>query len=126
MDFKKTTKVVFADDSDIHRFLLKHLIVQFASLELVCDAGNGDELLRMMEFQENIPDVAILDLHMPLLDGNLTAKELLRRFPTITIYGFTSSGDDMEKAAMLTHGFYKVYAKNQLKELLAEVSSQSY
>lgn len=126
MNFKKTTKVVFADDSDIHHFLLKNLIPQFASLELICQADDGHELLRMVESSHAVPDVAILDLHMPKLDGNGTASELLRRFPKIKIYGFTSSSDEKEKADMLTYRFYKVYSKSQLRELLAEIANRSF
>lgn len=125
MNLNKNTNVVFADDSDIHHFLLKNLIPQFASLELVCHASDGDELLRMIDRHRDIPDVAILDLHMPRLNGNLTAKELLARFPKIKIYGFTSSSDEKERSAMLRYGFCKVYSKNQLRDLLTEIASLS-
>ncbi len=115
-------KIVFADDSDIHHFLLESLIAKFVRLQLLIKAKDGEELLADLSQMQAIPDVAILDLHMPNMDGLSAAKDLLLRFPFVKIYGFTSSSDEKEKEAMLSSGFYKVFPKNKLRELLAELS----
>lgn len=113
---------MFADDSDIHHFYLGSLLPAFHGIDLLYAAKNGQELLTFLEDQEGRPDVGIVDLHMPILDGIMTAEKLMKRYPEIRIYGFTSSSDSREKATMLAAGIYKIYAKNELKQLLTEIN----
>ncbi|MFD2969857.1 response regulator [Sphingobacterium bambusae] len=122
MKMNRSVKIVFADDSDIHHFLLESLMSKFVRLQLLIKAKDGEELLHDLSEIQEIPDVAILDLHMPNMDGLSAAKDLLLRFPFVKIYGFTSSSDEKEKEAMLSSGFYKVFPKNKLRELLTELS----
>ncbi|TYP97746.1 response regulator receiver domain-containing protein [Sphingobacterium allocomposti] len=123
MKLAKRVRMVFADDSDIHHFYLSNLLPAFPNLELVHMAKDGKGLLSFLEQQADVPDVGIIDLHMPVLDGLSTTRELLQRYPRIRIYGFTSSSDAREKEMMLQAGMCKIYAKNELRELLAEIAA---
>ncbi|MFD2595718.1 response regulator [Sphingobacterium griseoflavum] len=118
----KPVKIVFADDSDIHHFLLENLVTKFVRLQLLIKAKDGEQLLDQLSNINVVPDVAILDLHMPSVDGLTAAQYLLSRFPFIKIYGFTSSSDEREKSDMLASGFLKIFPKNKLRELLIELS----
>ncbi|WP_437921565.1 response regulator transcription factor [Sphingobacterium sp. LRF_L2] len=122
MEKERYTKVVFADDSEIHHLILENLIKRYLNLKLLYQAKDGSLLLEALENEEEVPDVAIIDLHMPELNGILTTKVLLKRYPQITVYGFTSSSDEKEKEMMLAAGFHKIYAKNELTALLREIS----
>jgi DNA-binding NarL/FixJ family response regulator len=72
-DVARSYRVLLADDHVIFRQGLKGLLER-AGFEVVAEAGDGREAVRLT--QEHSPEVAILDLAMPLLDGSGAAKEI--------------------------------------------------
>jgi two-component system, chemotaxis family, protein-glutamate methylesterase/glutaminase len=73
-------RVVIADDSATFRQLLVGIIAEDEELELVGQATNGVEAIEMVERLR--PNLAILDIHMPQLDGLAATKEIMVRAPT--------------------------------------------
>ncbi len=71
-------RVLLADDHVIFRQGLRGLLER-AGFDIVGEAGDGREAVRLT--QEHSPDVAILDLAMPLLDGSDAAREIARASP---------------------------------------------
>jgi DNA-binding NarL/FixJ family response regulator len=67
-------RVVLADDHALVRDGLRAVLAREPDLELVGEAGDGREALRVAETAK--PDVAVLDLAMPLLNGLDTARQL--------------------------------------------------
>lgn len=74
------TRVVIADDSATFRQLISGILADDAELELVGQATNGVEAIELVERLR--PDIAILDIHMPQLDGLEATKEIMARSPT--------------------------------------------
>lgn len=77
-------KVALADDHKLFRKGLCELISGFAEYKVVWDVDNGHECLAALEAGP-VPEIVLLDIHMPQLDGYQTAEILKRRYPAIKI-----------------------------------------
>lgn len=62
----KDIKIIIADDHPIFRAGLKQ-IIESSGIKVMAEAANGEEALKIIS--ENRPDIAVLDINMPLLDG---------------------------------------------------------
>jgi two-component system, chemotaxis family, protein-glutamate methylesterase/glutaminase len=85
---KKTTltssiKVLIADDSWVFRRILRDIFKKMLHIEVVDDAANGIEALE--QIIKHRPDVLILDMEMPIMDGLMTLQHLMIHTPTPTI-----------------------------------------
>jgi two-component system nitrate/nitrite response regulator NarL len=89
--------VVIADDHETYRRGLARAIRRFGTLELVGEAGDGEEALQMI--LEVSPDVALLDVRMPGLDGLDVARRLsdLRGVAVVLLTG--SDTQELQGAA---------------------------
>lgn len=78
-----TYRIILADDHVIFRQGMKALINEAAGLEVVGEAGDGFELLKLLD--ELQPDMAILDISMPGLQGIETTRELRKKYPRMIV-----------------------------------------
>ena len=76
-------KVILTDDHKIVRDGIKALLHNDAAITVVGEASNGDELIKLLE--EITPDVVLLDINMPGLDGFETTKYLKQHFPDVKV-----------------------------------------
>jgi DNA-binding NarL/FixJ family response regulator len=72
---ERPIRVLLCDDVGALRVLLREMLSEAPSIEVVAEAGDGNECLAMAKELE--PDVVLLDVAMPILDG-LQALKLLR------------------------------------------------
>src|ERR1700722_5262183 len=86
---KKT--VLVADDSDIIRKLLCRLFETEENYELCAEAKNGEEAISLAVIHK--PDLIILDVSMPVMDGLRATKKLKQILPAIPILLFTQHAD---------------------------------
>lgn len=122
MDTKSKCKIVYADDAMIHHVMMKAM-AQSHSLEIIYCAANGRDLIDYLTEHKNaLPEVCILDLHMPILNGIETAKIVRDKFPTIRIFGLTSSSDECERLEMLAGGAEQIFSKEEMSVLLKQLS----
>lgn len=88
---KSKIKIITADDHPIFRRGLCSVIELDSDLEIVGEASDGSEVLKILETV--IPDVIVLDINMPILDGIETARILYRDFPKIKLIFLTLEKD---------------------------------
>jgi len=96
-------KVVLADDHILLRNALASLINSFGDCKVIHEANNGRELI---EFLKNgfIPDVAVLDLNMPEMDGYETARFIQKQFPQIHVLMLTMYDSELSLIRLLQAG----------------------
>ncbi len=82
-------KLIVVDDHHVVRQGLIFFLEKNSHFSIVGEASNGKELLGLLEECET-PDVILLDLSMPILDGTLTTKKLKAQYPEISILILTS------------------------------------
>jgi two-component system, NarL family, response regulator DegU len=76
-------KVYIADDHTLFRKAMMNLLQTFNRVEKVRDAENGKELMAMVK--EEAPDIVLLDLQMPVMDGSETCEQLYNRYPDVKV-----------------------------------------
>jgi DNA-binding NarL/FixJ family response regulator len=93
---------MLVDDHPLIREAVGHLIAASPDFELVGEAADGEECLaRVEEFR---PDILVLDIAMPQLNGEQTARELRRRYPALKIIALSAYADRQFVRAMSKAG----------------------
>ena len=118
---RKRFKILIADDHEAVRRGLRSAVVA-AGWELCGEAIHGKEAVEKVEQLK--PDLIILDLSMPVMNGLDAAREIRKKAPSVKIVGFTmhESAQVREQTAMI--GFHGLAAKSApLGNLLATVKS---
>lgn len=110
------TKILFADDHQIVREGLARLIDREEDLKIIAEAENGVEAVRLA--RELKPDVAILDLRMPVKDGAAAASEILSDDPGAKIMLLTSFTTAAEIKVALDAGVMGAVVKDCSSETL--------
>ena len=119
-----TIRVLIADDHKLFRQGLMGLMkTRDDFVEVIGEAETGEEAVRLAE--ELHPDVILMDIYMPQMDGLQAAKEIRSRFPEIAIVILTSSERDghlYEAVQIGVSGYLlKSLDANELFELLSGV-----
>jgi len=95
-------RVVIADDHAIVRTGLRALIKSESAMELIGEATGGYEAIELVE--KTMPDVLVLDLSMPDMDGITVTKKIKSRFPDLHILILTLHEDEALLKAALKAG----------------------
>lgn len=85
-------KIAIADDYKIFRDGIKVGLAADKNLQVILEADNGEELMKGLEKVQ--PDVIIMDLKMPIMDGMEATKEVRKRFDAIKVLVVTMYDDD--------------------------------
>ena len=88
MNEQKTIKVALADDHVLLRDALALLVNSFATCQVIFTATNGQEVIDQITAGKR-PDVMIMDLNMPQVDGRDTTYWLQQNFPEIHVLMLT-------------------------------------
>jgi DNA-binding NarL/FixJ family response regulator len=94
--------VVIADDQRVVREGLATIVDGFADTEVVGLAGDGEEAVELVE--AHAPDVVLMDLRMPRLDGVEATRRLHERHPDVPVVVLTTYADDDSVVAALSAG----------------------
>ena len=112
-------RVLLADDENLIRTALASLLAIQEDLEVVAQAASGDEALAMA--RRHRPDVAVLDLQMPGLDGIAVAEKLATELPACGSLILTSHGRPGHLKRALAAGVRGFLPKTVSAQVLADV-----
>ena len=108
---------MIVDDQDLVRRGLSLFFDAFDDLELVAEAANGLQAIQLCD--EIKPDVILMDLMMPEMDGITATKLIRQKHPTIQVIALTSIQDDASVRQMLDAGALGYLLKNASVDELA-------
>ena len=111
-------RVVVVDDHDVVRRGLSIFLRAFNDLKMIGQAANGHEAISVCE--ELLPDVVLMDLIMPEMDGIEATEIITKRFPQIHVIALTSLKDDAMVQKMLRAGAVAYILKNASIDELAQ------
>jgi DNA-binding NarL/FixJ family response regulator len=95
-------RVLLADDHKMFRHALKLILDKEPSIEVVGEAGDGNELLALAHKTE--PDVVCMDISMPVMDGIDATRRLLAIRPGVKVIGLSAYADQYYVMEMMNAG----------------------
>ncbi|MDJ0773141.1 MAG: response regulator transcription factor [Mastigocoleus sp. MO_167.B18] len=110
-------KVLLVDDQHLIRQGLKALLELEADLEIVGEAENGQEAIKLIP-QLN-PDVVMMDIRMPIMDGVAATKEIQQNFSNTKVLVLTTFDDDEYVTTALQNGAMGYLLKDTPSEEVA-------
>lgn len=110
-------KVLLVDDQGLIRQGLKALLELEPDLEIVGEAENGEVAINLVT--QSQPDVVLMDIRMPIMDGVAATREIHKHFPGIKILVLTTFDDDEYVQAALQNGAMGYLLKDTPSEELA-------
>lgn len=79
----KSIRVILADDHSLVRAGLKSLIENFSQIEVIAEADNGRDAIKLIE--QHVPDLVLLDIAMPELNGLEVVARIAKELPEVKI-----------------------------------------
>ncbi|MDB5198770.1 MAG: two component transcriptional regulator, LuxR family [Chitinophagaceae bacterium] len=114
--------VILADDHEIFRDGFAVMLNKIPEINLVGEASNGEELIRLMRTLK--PEVIVTDIKMPKMDGIEATKQIKKEFPTVGIIALSMFDEEDLIVDMLEAGAKGYLLKNAHKnEIIAAVKS---
>jgi DNA-binding NarL/FixJ family response regulator len=98
----KIIRVLLADDHVVVRAGIRQFLVQNPDIQVIAEAGNGQEACALIE--QHMPDVAVLDIQMPLMSGIEVTRWIRTRRFSIGILVLTAYDDEPYVQAVLQAG----------------------
>ncbi len=95
-------KILIADDHAVVREGTRQLLEHESDLDVVGEAGDGEEAVRLAGSLK--PDVAIIDISMPKLDGIEATRQIKTLYPTIAVLILSAYDDDQFVFSLLEAG----------------------
>lgn len=118
---------------DDHQLFLKSLCLMlesFGGYEVILEALNGKDLSRKMEQHNKVPDMILIDVNMPVMDGIETARWLNKNYPAVKLIALSMNDKDQAIIDMFKAGCCAYLLKDthpsELEKALAEVDEKGY
>jgi len=118
MNTSHTIHVMLVDDHNVVRSGLATFLRAYEDLDLVAEAKNGLEALNLCHKKK--PDVILMDLMMPEMDGIAATRAILAKYPDIKVIALTSFEDEELVQGVLAAGAISYLLKNITSDELAK------
>lgn len=126
----KNIKLIVVDDEVLFRKGISFLLNKEDNIKVIHEASNGIELLSFLEKNKNHPDIIIMDLKMPLLNGVEATKVIHRDYPKIKIIALSSYRSKSFVANLMNIGAASYLIKNtspqELLNTIQEVDTKGF
>src|SRR5208283_2161324 len=94
--------IMIVEDHDLFRSGLKRAVDEIKNLELAGEAENGAVFLELLK--ENRPDIILMDIKMPVMDGIEATEQALKIDPSLKIIALTIFGEEEFLYTMIQKG----------------------
>ena len=114
-------RVMLVDDQPLVREGLRSLLETIPNIDVVGEASDGEEAIACIG--ELNPQVVVMDLNMPKMDGLAATRLVTVHYPYVAVLGLSVTEDSYLKSAMERAGAFRVMTKgkHRLEELCQEI-----
>lgn len=127
---QKKYSVAIADDHRLIAESLSHLINDIPGFEVTILANNGQTLLNNLATLTTRPDIAILDINMPVMNGVATARELSASYPSVKLLALSMNDDETSVIQMIRAGcrgyLLKDCTQAELQKAMLEILEKGF
>src|SRR3984885_9411331 len=123
-DPTRPIKVAIADDHALFRAGVKTALSVRKDIEMIAEADNGMQLLNLLKHIE--PDVILLDIQMPLMDGITTLPEIRKLYPEIKVIILSMHNDHSMISKLMEVGANSYLTKNSDSETIYQAIKTCY
>lgn len=110
-------KILIVDDHALVRMGIRHLLEALPDMQVVAEAGNGEEALTLVKAHK--PDVVLLDMKMPGIDGWEVTRRLKKSYPQVKVIAVTAVSADSLPSRVLQLGAMGYLTKDSGAEEMA-------
>ena len=126
----KTNSVVIVDDHILLAQAISSLVDSFNQFSTKYLCSNGQELLDRLNDEKTLPDIVLMDINMPILNGIETTEQLSKLYPSIKVLALSVEDEEETIIRMLKAGakgyLLKDVQKNILEKGLQELMSNGF
>jgi DNA-binding NarL/FixJ family response regulator len=117
-DQQQTIEVILADDHARVRAGIRSILERNTNIVVVAEASDGEEALRKVE--EHMPDILLLDVEMPFMNGRQVAATIKQRDLPVQVLAISAYDDQHYIQGMLQSGAAGYITKDEVPELLLD------
>jgi DNA-binding NarL/FixJ family response regulator len=117
--------IAIADDHALFRQAAVTILSQ-VGFRVILEASDGLDLLNLLSHSASLPDISILDIEMPVMDGYETARRLKRDYPSIKIVALTQFYDRDKERCILQLGAERMLTKGSEPDVWKEAILETY
>jgi len=120
---KNKISIALIDDHDLFREGIKLVLNQIEDFEVVFDTSDGNKFIDYLQMIK--PDIALMDISMPIIDGVETTKKALEIYTNLKVVALTMFSDTVHYTKMMNAGvkgfILKKATKFELQQSITEV-----
>ncbi|MGB1451524.1 MAG: response regulator, partial [Marinirhabdus sp.] len=122
--------VVIVDDHNLLSQAIAGLVSGFDNFEVLYTCKNGQELLEKLKNPKNTPNIVLMDVNMPIMNGMETTAHLSENHPKIKVLALSIEEEETTIVGMLRAGakgyLMKDVKKNELEKALQELMDHGF
>jgi len=119
-------KIAIADDEALFRAGISFILTRIKNFEIVFEAENGADLIEKLKIATEKPDVVLMDLKMPLLNGVESTKILQKEYPEIKVIAVTSYDGKSFITNMIDVGASSYLLKNTSPKIVVHTINEVF
>ncbi|WP_298511764.1 response regulator transcription factor [uncultured Kordia sp.] len=119
-------KIAIADDEALFRAGMSFILTRIKNFEIIFEAENGADLIEKLKVATEKPDVILMDLKMPLLNGVESTKILQKEYPEIKVIAVTSYDGKSFITNMIDVGASSYLLKNTSPKVVVHTINEVY
>jgi DNA-binding NarL/FixJ family response regulator len=130
MHLKMEHSIAIVDDHILIAKAISGVIENFPNYKVLYEVEHGKALMEKFKLPKNVPDIVLLDITMPVMDGFQTAEWIRKTHPNVLILALSMQDDDLSLIKMIKAGAKGYLLKNihpaELQKALDELVSKGH